>query len=45
MLDETGDLDGLCGRLIDAAKAAGGHDNVTACLVKAVWRKVDGLSP
>ncbi len=34
MLADDGDLDGLCGRLIDAAKAAGGHDNVTAVLAK-----------
>jgi len=34
MLGDDGDLDGLCGRLIDAAKAAGGHDNVTAVLAK-----------
>jgi len=34
MLADDGDLDGLCGRLIGAAKAAGGHDNVTAVLAK-----------
>jgi len=34
MLSDDGDLDSLCGRLIDAAKAAGGHDNVTAVLTK-----------
>jgi protein phosphatase len=34
MLGDDGDLDSLCGRLIDAAKAAGGHDNVTAVLTK-----------
>src|SRR5277367_860343 len=36
MLNETGDLEQICGRLIEAAKAAGGHDNVTCVLVKAV---------
>ena len=36
MLNETGDLELICGRLIEAAKAAGGHDNVTCVLVKAV---------
>ena len=35
LLAEGGDLDGLCSRLIDAAKAAGGHDNVTAILIRA----------
>jgi len=34
MLGEDGDLDSLCGSLIDAAKAAGGHDNITAVLTK-----------
>lgn len=34
MLGDDGDLDSLCGRLIEAAKAAGGHDNVTAVLTK-----------
>jgi PPM family protein phosphatase len=36
MLAEAGDLDDLCGNLIDAAKDAGGHDNVTAVVVRAV---------
>ncbi|MGA9245497.1 MAG: Stp1/IreP family PP2C-type Ser/Thr phosphatase [Silvibacterium sp.] len=34
VLGDDGNLDELCGRLIDAAKAAGGHDNVTAVLAK-----------
>jgi protein phosphatase len=36
MLKETGDLDALCRRLIDAANDAGGRDNVTCVLVRAV---------
>jgi PPM family protein phosphatase len=35
LLGETRDLEELCGRLISAAKAAGGHDNVTAVVVRA----------
>jgi serine/threonine protein phosphatase PrpC len=34
MLADDGDLDGLCGRLIGAAKAAGGHVYVSAVLAK-----------
>ena len=34
LLGEAGDLDELCGRLIDAAKAAGGHDNITTVVVR-----------
>ncbi|MBV8675459.1 MAG: Stp1/IreP family PP2C-type Ser/Thr phosphatase [Acidobacteriaceae bacterium] len=36
LLADDGDLDTLCSRLIDAAKVAGGHDNITAVLIKAV---------
>ncbi|MBV8116257.1 MAG: Stp1/IreP family PP2C-type Ser/Thr phosphatase [Silvibacterium sp.] len=36
LLAQGGNVDELCGRLIDAAKVAGGHDNVTAILVRAV---------
>jgi PPM family protein phosphatase len=35
LLAEEGELDELCLRLIGAAKAAGGHDNITAILVRA----------
>lgn len=35
MMADAGDLDDLCARLIDAAKAAGGHDNITAVVVRA----------
>jgi len=35
LLKEEGDLDELCSRLVNAAKAAGGHDNITAVLVRA----------
>jgi protein phosphatase len=28
-------LDSICGRLIEAAKKAGGHDNITCVLVRA----------
>jgi serine/threonine protein phosphatase PrpC len=34
-LAEDGSLEELCSRLIDAAKTAGGHDNITAILVRA----------
>ena len=34
LLAEQGGLDELCARLIDAAKTAGGHDNITCILVK-----------
>jgi len=34
MMADARDLDGLCNQLIDAAKAAGGHDNVTAVVVR-----------
>jgi PPM family protein phosphatase len=36
LLGEAGDPDALCASLIEAAKAAGGHDNVTAVVVRAV---------
>lgn len=35
MMADAGDLDDLCGQLIAAAKTAGGHDNVTAVVVRA----------
>jgi len=35
MMADTPDLDDLCAQLIAAAKAAGGHDNVTAVIVRA----------
>jgi PPM family protein phosphatase len=35
MMADARDLDDLCAQLIDAAKAAGGHDNVTAVVVRA----------
>lgn len=35
ILQQTGTVDELCQRLIDAANAAGSHDNVTAVLVRA----------
>jgi PPM family protein phosphatase len=36
LLDEDGNLEELCSRLVNSAKAAGGHDNITAVLVRAV---------
>jgi PPM family protein phosphatase len=35
MLADAGGLDELCAQLIEAAKAAGGHDNVTCVVVRA----------
>ena len=35
MMADARDLDDLCAQLIDAAKSAGGHDNVTAVVVRA----------
>jgi serine/threonine protein phosphatase PrpC len=34
-LNKTSDLEDGCGRLIEAAKKAGGHDNITCILVRA----------
>jgi protein phosphatase len=36
MLAADAPLDELCGRLVQAAKKAGGHDNITCLLVRAV---------
>ena len=36
ILAEDGELDAVCSRLVQTAKAAGGHDNITAVLVRAV---------
>ena len=36
MLSTDASLDELCGRLVEAAKKAGGHDNITCLLVRAV---------
>ncbi len=36
LLSEDRNLAGLCSALVNAAKAAGGHDNITAVLVKAI---------
>jgi protein phosphatase len=35
LLEQPGELDALCQRLIDSANDAGGRDNVTCILVKA----------
>jgi PPM family protein phosphatase len=35
-LEEGGDIEGLCSQLVNSAKAAGGHDNITAILVRAI---------
>jgi len=35
-LSTDASLDELCGRLVEAAKKAGGHDNITCLLVRAV---------
>jgi PPM family protein phosphatase len=36
LLTEEGTLDEKCSRLVEAAKAAGGHDNITSILVRAL---------
>jgi PPM family protein phosphatase len=36
VLSKDGNLEELCSALVNAAKAAGGHDNITAILVKAI---------
>ena len=36
LLANDASLDELCARLVDAAKKAGGHDNITCLLVRAV---------
>ncbi|MBV8631407.1 MAG: serine/threonine-protein phosphatase, partial [Silvibacterium sp.] len=36
LLSQDGGPEELCSRLVDAAKAAGGHDNITAVLVRAL---------
>jgi protein phosphatase len=35
LLDAEFSLDELCSRLVEAAKKAGGHDNITCLLVRA----------
>ncbi len=35
LLAEAGSLDAICARLVEAAKKAGGHDNITCLLVRA----------
>jgi protein phosphatase len=35
LLDAGQPLDALCTRLVEAAKKAGGHDNITCILVRA----------
>jgi len=35
LLAEGGSLDAICARLVEAAKKAGGHDNITCLLVRA----------
>jgi serine/threonine protein phosphatase PrpC len=35
LLETSGPLDATCARLVDAAKKAGGHDNITCVLVRA----------